>query len=61
MRLKPQIRVIYENAFWKSAMNASLAQGFSGHYQRTQDFAFKQLQRLYVYRDLKQKSEKNGA
>ena len=61
MRLKPQIRVIYENAFWKSAMNAHLAQGFGGHFQKTQDFAFKQLQRLYVYRDLKQKSEKNGA
>ena len=61
MRLKPQIRVIYENEFWVNAMNAHLAQGFSGHYQRTQDFAFKQLQRLYAYRRLKHQSEKNSA
>ena len=56
MRLKPQIRVIYENEFWATAMNASLAQGFSRHYEKTQNFAFKQLQRLYAYRSLRQKS-----
>ena len=60
MRLKPQIRVIYENEFWKSATNSHFAQGFSGHFQKTQDFAFKQLQRLYAYRGLKQQDEKKG-
>ena len=41
MRLKPQIRVIYENAFWESSINSHLAQGFGGHYEKTQNFAFK--------------------
>jgi hypothetical protein len=61
MRLKPQIRVIYENVFWNSDKRSHLAQGFGGHYEKTQNFAFKQLERLYAYRRLKHQSEKNSA
>ena len=51
MDLKPQIAVHLERVYWDNAYQTHL--GFTDHFERTQNFAFHQLERLASYRQMK--------
>ena len=53
MDLKPQIAVHLERVYWDNAFQTF--HGFSDHFERTQNFAFTQLERLARYRKMKEK------
>jgi len=55
MDLKPQIAVHLERIYWDNAFQTHL--GFTDHFERTQNFAFTQLERLAAYRKMKKKFE----
>lgn len=56
MDLKPQIAVHLERVYWENAYQTHL--GFTDHFERTQNFAFHQLERLASYRQMKRKFAK---
>lgn len=56
MRLKPQIALVLEQIYWKTAFRTF--SGFSDHFVKSQNFAFTQLERLAEYRQMKKKFTK---
>ena len=56
MDFKPQIAVYLERIYWDNGFQTHL--GFTDHFERTQNFAFTQLERLTAYRQMKKKFAK---
>ena len=53
MTSKPKIALCLERTYWDNAFHPRL--GFTEHFQKTQNFAFTQLERLARYRKMKEK------